>query len=154
MSDRRELSSTLASICARHGNEASALLPILHETQHLYGYVSRQAEAEIAANLNLSRAEVNGVVSFYTDFRTEPPARHVVKVCRAEACQASGGRAVWEAAVAGAARSGGAVEVEAVYCLGNCACGPSAMSEDRVLGRVDSARVSALIDEFGREDHA
>lgn len=154
MSDSRAPSPSIADICERHNDHAAALLPILQEIQAQAGYVSRQTVAEVAGCLNLSRAEVDGVVSFYTDLRTTPPARHVVKICRAEACQASGGRAVWDAAVDAADRSRDAVEVEAVYCLGNCACGPSAMSEDRLLGRVDSARVSALIDGFGREDRA
>jgi formate dehydrogenase subunit gamma len=154
MSDSRIPLPATADICERHGNHSAALLSILQEIQAQAGYVSRQTVAEVAGCLNLSRAEVDGVVSFYTDLRTTPPARHVVKICRAEACQASGGRAVWDAAVDAAARSRDAVEVEAVYCLGNCACGPSAMSEDRLLGRVDSARVSALVDGFGREDRA
>lgn len=155
MSGRRDSSSvSVAAICRGHDNEPAALLSILRELQMQVGHISRQAVAEVAEQLNLSRAEVDGVVNFYTDFRTEPPSRHVLKVCRAEACQASGGRTVWDAAVDAAARSGGAVEVEAVYCLGNCACGPSAMTEDQVLGRVDSARVSALIEAFGREDRA
>ncbi|MEJ2631409.1 MAG: NAD(P)H-dependent oxidoreductase subunit E [Acidihalobacter sp.] len=133
---------------------AKSVLSVLQEIQERAGYVSRQAVAEVAAHLNLSRAEVDGVVSFYTDLRTSPPPEHVVKVCRAEACQASGARAVWDAAEAAAARSDGTVGIEAVYCLGNCACGPSAMSEDRVLGRMSPERIEAVLDALGQERRA
>ncbi|APZ43096.1 NAD(P)H-dependent oxidoreductase subunit E [Acidihalobacter ferrooxydans] len=151
MSDSRDLPISIAEICRRHDDDPAALLPLLHELQERAGHVSPQAVADIAECLNVTRAEVDGVVSFYSDFRTQPPAARVVKVCRAEACQASGGRAVWDAAVAAAARTAGAVEVEAVYCLGNCACGPSALSGEQLFGRVDGTRIDALIERFGQE---
>ena len=106
-----------------------ALLPILHAIQDALGYVPPEAVPRIAEALNLSRAEVHGVISFYHDFRTEPPGRHVVQVCRAEACQSIGARgARWRTPASGSAssstgrRADGAFTLEPVYCLGNCAC--------------------------------
>ncbi len=148
------LSAVVDDVCRRHIDEPGALLPILHDVQHRYGYISRDAVAGIAARLNLTRAEVDGVVSFYADFRTEPAAARVVKICRAEACQAMGGRAVWDAAQGAAEASRGAVEVEAVYCLGNCACSPAAQVGGETHGRLDSERVTHLIADLGREASA
>lgn len=136
---------SIESLCARHARKDGPLLAILHDVQAHLGYVSNDAVRRVARSLNRSRAEVYGVVSFYTDLRTEPPRRHVLKVCRAEACQAAGGREVWGAAEAAAANADSNVEVEAVYCLGNCACGPSVQFDGRALGRFTPARVSALI---------
>lgn len=147
------LNPSVTEICGRHAGEAGALLPILHEIQRAHGCVSGAAVTEIAAALNLTRAEVDGVVSFYADFTTTPRASRVLKVCRAEACQATGSQAVWDAAVAAAAQGGG-VEVEAVYCLGNCACGPSALHGDELLGRLDPERVSHLVAELDSEGRA
>ncbi len=144
----------LDEICARHIGRPGALLPILHDVHHRFGHISREAVAGIAANLNLTRAEVDGVVSFYADFKAEPTTGRRIRVCRAEACQASGGREVWNAAVSAAEASDGRVEVEAVYCLGNCACGPSAELDGRTLGRVDVDRVSALIRDLSGETRA
>lgn len=125
-----------------------ATLPILHALQEEFGYVDPQAVSLIAEALNLSRADVHGTISFYHDFRTAPPARRIVKLCRAEACQALGS----ETLVEELARGHGIVVdvgshdavVETVYCLGNCALGPSALVEGELIGRVDADRVAAL----------
>ncbi|GAU85496.1 NAD(P)H-dependent oxidoreductase subunit E [Bosea sp. BIWAKO-01] len=127
-----------------------ATLPILHALQDEFGYIDAEAVAVISEALNLSRAEVHGTITFYHDFRTEPPPRRVVKLCRAEACQALG----CEELVAHLARVGGIavdhpaadspVVVETVYCLGNCALGPSAMVDGELIGRVDATRLLAL----------
>lgn len=151
MPERERSSESVVEICEIHRGKPGALLPILHEVQRNFGFISRDAVAQIAAALNITRADVDGVVSFYADFKTSPAAARIVKVCRAEACQANGGRDVWDSAVAAAKASGGAVEVEAVYCLGNCACSPSAQLDGETVGRVDKARISALIAGLGGE---
>ena len=131
------------------------LLPILHAVQHAFGFVPQEALPRIAEKLNLSRAEVQGVMSFYHDFRTEPAGRHVVKLCRAEACQAQGANAL---AAHAKARLGvdfhgttanGAVTLEPVFCLGLCACGPAALVDGKVVGRVDAAKLDAILSECG-----
>jgi formate dehydrogenase subunit gamma len=107
----------------------------------------------VAEALNLSRAEVHGVVTFYHDFRRSPPGRHLLKLCRAEACQAAGGDALAAAAQSrlgieiGQTTPDGRVTLEAVYCLGLCATAPSAMLDDRVVGRLDEPRLTALLTE-------
>lgn len=131
-----------------------ATLPILHAIQEACGYVPDDALPRIAAALNLSRAEVEGVVSFYHYFRRSPPGRHVVQLCRAESCLAMGAEAL-EAHVK--ARLGvdfhettadGTLTLEPVYCLGNCACSPSIRVDDDIFGRVDARRFDALVDEL------
>ena len=127
-----------------------AMLPILHALQETFGYVDAKAVTLVAEALNLSRAEVHGTISFYHDFRTAPPPARVVKLCRAEACQALG----CEALVAELAQAHGivvdghrpheSVAVETVYCLGNCALGPAALVEGELVGRLDSGRLAAL----------
>jgi formate dehydrogenase subunit gamma len=131
------------------------LLPILHDIQAAYGHIPSGAIPLIADALNLTKAEVHGVVSFYHDFREMPAGRHVVRICRAEACQAMGANTLAETVLAdlGVGWHGttpnGAVTIEPVYCLGLCACGPAAMVDDRVVGRVDRARMTALLKEAG-----
>jgi formate dehydrogenase subunit gamma len=139
------------ALIARHAGAAGPLLPILHAVQDELGYIPREAVPRIAAALNLSRAEVHGVISFYHWFRQHPPGRHVVQVCRAEACQAVNG----EATEAHARRclgvdwhgtsADGAFTLEAVYCLGNCAAGPSAMIDGQLYGRVTPERLDELL---------
>ena len=134
-----------------------ALLPILHAVQDALGYIPPEALPLIAHGLNLSRAEVHGVVSFYHYFRTRPAGKHIVYLCRAEACQSMGARAL----EAHAKRSlgvdfhettaDGAVTLEPVYCLGNCACAPSLLVDGQLHGRVDPAAFDALIDTLGAE---
>lgn len=140
--DNRELQ--VRAICAAHAMDTGPLLPILHEVQAQLGCVSDQAIVAIADELNLSRAEVFGVVSFYHDFHRQPQRTHSLKVCRAEACQSVGGRDVWAAASTAAESGDGDVALEAVYCLGNCACAPSVQLDGRTIGRMDAQRVSAL----------
>ena len=130
----------LATISEHLGLEGP-LLPILHAVQAEFGYVPQDAVAPIAKALNITRAEVHGVMSFYHDFRTQPVSGPVVKICRAEACQAQGGRAL-EAEVA--ARLSGAT-VEAVYCLGLCANGPAAMVGDRPMAAATLDKLAAEV---------
>ena len=119
------------------------MLPILHALQEAFGCVPEVAVPMVAEALNLTRAEVHGIVTFYHDFRREPPGRHVLKICRAEACQAAGCDALAAAAQSrlgieiGDTTPDGRVTLEAVYCLGLCATAPSAMLDDRVVGRLD-----------------
>ena len=131
---------TLDDILARHAGGAGALLPLLHEVQATFGCVTAQAEAAIADALNLTRAEVHGVVSFYHDFRPQADARPVLKLCRAEACQARGSDAL-AAAVAIPA----SVRVETVYCLGLCSVGPNALVGDVPHARLDAGKLAALL---------
>jgi formate dehydrogenase subunit gamma len=132
------------------------LLVILHALQEEFGYVDREAEPLIADVLNISRAEVHGVVTFYHDFRRTPPTRHVLKLCRAEACQSTGGEKLAAHAEAkigvamGGATADGRVSLEPVFCLGLCAVAPSAMLDGRVVGRIDENKLDALLAEIDR----
>jgi formate dehydrogenase subunit gamma len=129
-----------------------ATLPILHALQDRFGYVDAQAVPLIAEAVNLSRAEIHGVISFYHEFRAEPPGRHIVKLCRAEACQAMGCRRLEAHAVArlgigfGQTTPDRRFTLEPVYCLGNCALSPAVMIDGDLHGRVDPARFDALIE--------
>jgi formate dehydrogenase subunit gamma len=133
-----------------------ALLPILHALQEEFGYIDEAAEPLIAAALNRSRAEIHGVVTFYHDFRRAPAGRHVLKLCRAEACQAAGGDALAGRAqerlglALGETAADGSVTLEPIYCLGLCAVAPSAMIDGRVVGRLDAQRLDALLAEVER----
>ncbi|CAN7587943.1 formate dehydrogenase subunit gamma [Rhizobium leguminosarum] len=132
------------------------LLPILHEVQQEFGYVPQEALPVIAEELNLSRAEVHGVVTFYHDYRDHPAGRHVLKLCRAEACQSMGGDVLAERVKTllgidfHQTTLDGAVTLEPVYCLGLCACGPSAMLDGDVYGRVDDQLAAELVAEVCR----
>jgi formate dehydrogenase subunit gamma len=132
--------TTIAEIIAGHDGREGPLLPILHDAQKAFGHVSEDAMREIAGILNLTRAEVYGVVSFYHDFRKEAEARPVIKLCRAEACKARGVEALVPIAE-GQAR----VKIENVYCLGLCSVGPAAMVGDTVHARLDAERLTALM---------
>ena len=127
------------------------LLPILHAVQDEFGYLPPACVAVIAKGLNLSRAEVQGVISFYPLFRTKPPGRRVVAICRAEACQAMGGTALEIHAQSalgigfGETSADGEVTLEPVYCLGNCACAPSMTVDGELHARVDAERFDELI---------
>ncbi|HEV7257135.1 MAG TPA: NAD(P)H-dependent oxidoreductase subunit E [Bosea sp. (in: a-proteobacteria)] len=136
------------SIVAGFAHLEGAALPILHALQATFGYVDPKAVALISDALNLSRAEVHGTISFYHDFKTAPQPARVVKLCRAEACQALGCEALvdhlerdYGITVDGHA---GAVAVETVYCLGNCALGPSALIDGELVGRIDADRLAEL----------
>ncbi|MBB3915733.1 formate dehydrogenase subunit gamma [Rhizobium fabae] len=132
------------------------LLPILHGVQAEFGYVPQEALPVIAEELNLSRAEVHGVMTFYHDYRDHPAGRHVLKLCRAEACQSMGGDAVAERVkkLLGIdfhqTTLDGSVTLEPVYCLGLCACAPSAMLDGEVYGRVDDQTAAELVAEARR----
>ena len=144
-----------AEIIAEHSHLEGATLPILHALQEAFGHVPEPAIPMIAEALNLSRAEVHGVVTFYHDFRHEPAGRHVLKLCRAEACQARrrcAGRARRSEARhrAWATPRRRRVTLEPVYCLGLCATAPSAMLDGRLVGRLDEARIDALVAEAQR----
>jgi formate dehydrogenase subunit gamma len=144
---------TAASIIKSHEGREGALLPILHDIQETFGYVPEPAEPMIAEALNLSRAEVHGVVTFYHDFRREPAGRHVLKLCRAEACQAAGGDALAEQCESklgvkfGGTTTDGRVTLEPVYCLGLCSVSPSAMLDGRIVARLDEKKLDKLIAE-------
>jgi formate dehydrogenase subunit gamma len=130
----------VADIVSAHAGREGPLLPILHDVQKAFGHVGEDAIREIAQLLNLTRAEVYGVVSFYHDFRKEPEPRPVIKLCRAEACKARGVEALVPIAEAQ-----DRVKTEAVYCLGLCSVGPAAMIGDTVHARLDADRLRALI---------
>jgi formate dehydrogenase subunit gamma len=129
-------------IVARHSRRNGALLPVLHDVQEAFGYVPAEAVPIIAEILNISRAEVHGTISFYHDFRQQPAEKPVVKLCRAEACQARGIERIAPLLEADAR-----IEVETVYCLGLCASGPSAMIGDRVFARLSEDNIRRLADE-------
>lgn len=129
------------------------LMPMLHAVQETFGHVPDAIVPMLAEMLNVSRAEVHGVVTFYHDFRHEPAGRHVLKLCRAEACQAAGGDALADHAEhrlgckLGETTADGRVTVEPIYCLGLCATAPSAMLDGRIVARLNERRLDALIAE-------
>ncbi len=132
----------LAAIIADHAGHEGPMLPILHDVQAAFGCVSPEAERAIAAALNLTRAEVHGVVSFYHDFTEAADPRPCVQLCRAEACQANGVEALMPAAEQAA---GGRVRLQTVYCLGLCSVGPAARMGDTLYARLDAAALVALV---------
>jgi formate dehydrogenase subunit gamma len=145
-------SSIATEIIQQSGARPEMLVQILHAFVDRFGYVSVAAMRQIAGELNISRADIMGVVSFYHDFRTEAPGKRVLKVCQAEACQAMGSR---DLALLLEKKFGmrmnetsadGDMTLEAVYCLGNCACSPAVMLDNKVYGRVDAARLDAILD--------
>jgi formate dehydrogenase subunit gamma len=145
-----------AEIIAEHAGLEGATLVILHALQEAFGYVPEPAIPMVASALNLSRAEVYGVFTFYHDFRKQPAGSHVLKLCRAEACQAAGGDALTARAEAklgiaiGNTTADERVTLEPIYCLGLCATAPSAMLDGRLVGRLDEARIDALVAEAQR----
>jgi formate dehydrogenase subunit gamma len=147
-----ELAGTVREIALKRLEEPGALLPILHDVQRSLGYVPKSAVPVIADVLNLSRAEVHGVVSFYHLYRSTPPGERTLYVCRAEACQSMGARAL-EAGIK--ARLGidfhettadGRISLEPIYCLGNCACAPAVMVDETVHGRMTLERLDTLLE--------
>jgi formate dehydrogenase subunit gamma len=140
-----------AEIVAAHAGLPGATLPILHALQAEFGFVPRATHAMIAEALNLSRAEIHGVVSFYHDFRAARPGRHVLKLCRAEACQAMGAAALAQRALHlagtewGGTTEDGSVTIEPAYCLGLCACAPAALLDGEPIGRLDQAGMDAML---------
>lgn len=150
MLDSHVQSDRIAEILDAHQGLEGPLLPILHAIQEAFGYVPDSAIPQIAKALMLSKAEVHGVISFYHDFREKPAGRHVLKLCRAEACQTMGADAVADRIKAALGidwhetTADGRVTLEPVFCLGLCACGPAAMVDGRLVGRVDEAVVAEV----------
>lgn len=150
-----EAVGTIARLAGYHAADRGALLPLLHAVQRELGHVPDEAVPLIADALNLSRAEVHGVLTFYHDFRRKPAGAHVIKLCRAEACLARGGAAIEQAAQArlgasmGTTRADGQVTLEAVYCLGLCATGPNALVDGRPVSRIDARRLERIAAEIG-----
>jgi formate dehydrogenase subunit gamma len=146
-STRERIDAIVAANAARPG----PLLEVLHEVQRLLGYVPPAAIPQIASGLNLSRAEVHGVVSFYHHFRSTAPGRHVLQICRAESCQAMQGDALAAHAEQrlgvhfGETTVDGGLTLEAVYCLGNCACSPAILFDEEPHGRVTPERLDELL---------
>lgn len=143
--------ATVEAIASRLKDRPGALMLILHEVQDRFGYVPRDSVPIIAHALNLTRAEVHGVATFYHDFRHQPPGRNVIRVCRAESCQAMGAVALADHVRGrlgvgfGETTPDGAFTLEAVYCLGNCGCSPAMMLNDEPYGRVSAARFDELL---------
>lgn len=144
-----------SDIIRRHTGREGALLPILHDMQAAFGHVPAQAVPVIAHALNLTRAEVHGVVSFYHDFRDKPAGRHVLKLCRAEACQSVDGERLAKQFLDrfgvewGGTTPDGRLTIEATYCLGLCATGPSAMLDGEPIGRLTAGSIDDIAREVG-----
>ena len=153
--EHAEIERSVNTAVDRFGNEPAPLLEILHAVQEQLGFVPPEAVPMIADALNLSRAEVHGVVSFYHHFRSAAPGRHTLALCRAEACKAMNADALAEFAQErlglgfGETRADGRVTLDAVYCLGNCACAPSAMIDGELRGRVDAQTISEFAQRCG-----
>ena len=139
-----------SDIIARHDARPELLIQILHELLEQFAWIPEDAIRQLAEELNLSRADVHGVVSFYHDFRTAPPGKHVVKICQAEACQAMGSsELVAHAETVLGMKMNESTEdmtLEPVYCLGNCACSPSIMVDGDTFGRIDHQRFDEIVD--------
>lgn len=146
-----EILARVDEILTAHDGREGPLLPILHDIQAAFGHIPRDTLPVIAKRLNLTRAEVHGVMSFYHDFREDPAGRHVLKLCRAEACQSMGGDRVaahaqkelgieWHETT-----RDGQVTLEPIFCLGLCACAPAAMIDGKLIGRVDEARIDTIL---------
>lgn len=135
-------------------DERGGLLPALRALQSCFGAIDHRAVALLAEIFNLSRAEVHGVVSFYHDFRSEPPGRHTIRVCQAEACQAMGSRALTGRIKESLSidfhetTADGQFTLEPVYCLGNCACSPAVMVDDMTYGRIDADKLDSILDHY------
>ncbi|MEU2161332.1 formate dehydrogenase subunit gamma [Streptomyces sp. NPDC019208] len=145
------LEDRVRAIVAGHRGERGALLPVLHSVKEELGYVDPAVIPVLAAELNLSRADVHGVVTFYEDFREAPPGRRTVRICRAEACQAVGAAALADRARRrlrvsfGETTTDGEVTLDQVFCLGNCALGPAVEVDGRLHGRVTIERLDAFL---------
>lgn len=146
--DPKQLALTL---CAMHGRKPDALIEILHDLQDEIGWIPKEALPVIADELNISRADIHGVVTFYEDFRDGPPGKHIVKLCRAEACQSMGSDKLADDVRAltrtnfGDTSPDGSITLDAVYCLGNCALAPSATVNGQIVGRADVAAIKKLL---------
>jgi formate dehydrogenase subunit gamma len=142
--------ATTSEIVTQYGAKPELLVQILQTIVTRYGWVPEATIRQLALELNLSRADVHGVVQYYHDFRTEEPGRHIVKICQAEACQAMGSRELTDYArkslTMNLHETQNDITLEPVYCLGNCACSPAVMIDGKTYGRVDEARFDALLD--------
>ena len=153
MTDSSVLSGRVGDILADHRGVEGALLPVLHAVQAEFGHVPQEVVPVLAEGLGLTRAEVHGVISFYHDFREAPAGRRVLRLCRAEACQAMGADRLAQVAQERLGldwhetSANGAVTLEPVFCLGLCACAPAAQVDGRLVGRLDEARLNALLAE-------
>lgn len=153
--NREALDAAVRTICAQHAGLEGPLLPILHAVQAEFGHVPEAAIPTIADALNTTRAEVHGVVTFYHDYRAAPAGQHVLKMCRAEACQSMGSESLVTraedrlGAKCGSTSADGRVTLEAIYCLGLCATAPAAMIDGRIVGRLDAAKLDKLLTEAG-----
>jgi formate dehydrogenase subunit gamma len=147
---------TTSRIVADHGGRPEMLVQILQTIVGRFGWIPEEAIRQLADELNLSRADVHGVVEYYHDFRTEQPGDHVVKICQAEACQAMGSRSLTEHAKKTLATSlhetANNVTLEPVYCLGNCACAPAVMIDGKTHGRVDDDKLNRLLSTMRGEE--
>lgn len=149
-------SGIASEIINQFGAKPELLVQILHAFLERYGYINEEAVPQIARELNLSRAEVHGVVTFYHDFRTTPPGKHTLKICQAESCQAMGSRELTAHAEKklGVAISkttdDGQISLEPIYCLGLCACSPAVMVDNKVHSRVDADKLDRIIEACGR----
>lgn len=141
--DRQAASEIIANFDAR----PELLVQILHGFIDRFGWISEDAIRQLAEELNISRADVHGVVSYYHDFRTTAPGRHIIKLCAAEACQAMGSREL--EAHARKQLAGNDVTLEPVYCLGNCACSPAVMVDGKTYGRVSKERFDEIVAGLG-----
>lgn len=145
------LQEIVDSTVESHDGKIGALLPVLHSIQDMLGHVPKEAVSMIAEAMNLSRAEIHGVMTFYHDFRSEPAGENIVHLCRAEACQAMGARELERHVIEslgigyGETTADGLVTLEPVYCLGNCACTPSIRINDEIHARVTSAKFDELL---------
>ena len=141
---------TTSEIVAQYDAKPELLVQILRTIVTRFGWVPKETIRQLAEELNLSRADVHGVVEYYHDFRTEEPGTHIVKICQAEACQAMGSRELTQYAEKTLAMSlhdtENDITLEPVYCLGNCACSPAVMIDGKTYGRVDESRFDALLD--------
>jgi formate dehydrogenase subunit gamma len=146
-----DLSARVAAIVRAHREMPGALLPVLHRIQEEFGYIGADMVPVIASELNLSRAEVHGVISFYHDFRSAPAGRHIIRLCQAESCQAVGATALASYARQrlgidfGQTTDDGKFTLLPVYCLGNCACSPAMSIDDSLHGRLDPSGLEQAI---------
>jgi len=147
---------TTSEIVAEYGSKPEMLVQVLQTIVGRFGWIPDETIRQLAEELNLSRADVHGVVEYYHDFRTAEPGEHIVKICQAEACQAMGSRKLTDYAQKILAMSlhdtENDVTLEPVYCLGNCACAPAVMINGKTHGRVDETRFNALLDDMRGSD--
>jgi formate dehydrogenase subunit gamma len=148
--------TTTSEIVAAHNGKPEMLVQILQTIVGRFGWIPEETIRQLAEELNLSRADVHGVVEYYHDFRTSEPGKHIVKICQAEACQAMGSNEITDYAMKTLAMSlhdtENDITLEPIYCLGNCACSPAVMINGKTHGRVDEARFNTLIDDMRGSD--